>query len=88
MGWFIYGLIVGALGMGLVQWAQDESRHLSWTIWVIGAMAVLLGGLALQHFFASRKELEPKAAWRGVLFMGIPAILLASAAAWLLFSSS
>jgi len=87
MGWFIYGLIVGAGGMRLVQWAQSENRNVGWYVWVIGVMAVLLGALTLQHFFASRKELEPKAAWRGALFMGVPALLLAGVAAWLLLSS-
>jgi len=62
MGWFVYGLIVGAIALGL-------------------------GAVTVQHFFASHKELEPRAAWMGVLFMGVPTLLLAGVATWFLLNS-
>ena len=85
---FIYGLIVGGGGMRLILWVQNENIRVGWYVWIMGAIAVLLGALTIQHFFASYKELEPKAAWMGVLFMGIPTLLLAGVATWLLLASS
>lgn len=82
MWWFLFGLIMGAGVMYLV--VQSENRALSWYIWVIGALALLLGTLTVQHFFASYKELERKAAWRGVLIMGVPTLILAGVTFWLL----
>jgi len=87
MWWFLYGLIVGAGGMRLILWVQNENMRVGWYVWIMGAIAILLSAVTAQHFFASYKELEPRAAWRGALFMGVPALLLAGVAAWLLLSS-
>jgi len=83
MWWFLYGLIVGAGGMRLVAWVLEENIMVGWYVWLLGALALLLGALAVQHFFASRRELEPKAAWMGLLVMGIPALILAGVTSWL-----
>lgn len=74
MGWFLYGLILGAGGMRLFDWVHEAPVSVGWYVWVLGAVAVLLGTLAVQHFYASRKELEYRAAWVGLLSLGIPAI--------------
>jgi len=77
MGWFLYGLFIGAGGMRLVMWVQQEQINVAWYAWALGVIALALGALAGQNFFASFKELEPRAAWMGLVFIGIPALILA-----------
>ena len=83
MWWFIYGLCLGAGGMRLLMWAGDDNVAVAWYVWPITIIALISGTLAVQNFFASYKEMEPKAAWMGLLFMGIPAVILAGFASWL-----
>ena len=80
MGWFLYGLFIGAGGMRLVMWVQQEQIDVAWYAWALGVIALALGALAGQNFFASFKELEPRAAWMGLVFIGIPALILAGVA--------
>ena len=91
MGWFLYGLIMSAGVMGLALWVNTRNIVVSWYVWLIGALALFLVTLTVQHFFASLRELEPTAAWRGVLVMGIPALILAGVAlpgsGWMMFLS-
>jgi hypothetical protein len=77
MGWFLYGLFIGAGGMRLVMWVQQEQIDVAWYAWALGVIALALGALAGQNFFASFKELEPRAAWMGLIFIGVPALILA-----------
>ncbi len=76
MWWFIYGVILGAGGMALRDWYIAQTITVGWYAWPLIALALALGTLAVHHFFASRAELEPKAAWVGLLIIGIPAVLL------------
>ena len=84
MFWFFYGLIVGAGGMKFIDWTREEHIRVDWYVWLLAGGALVLGTLALQHFLASYQELERKAAWVGLASLGIPAVILAAAAAWLL----
>ena len=77
MGWFLYGLFIGAGGMRLVMWVRQEQVDVAWYAWALGVIALALGALAGQNFFASFKELEPRAAWMGLVLIGIPALILA-----------
>ena len=52
-------------------------------MWLLAVLALLLGTLTVQHFFASLRELEPKAARMGLLVMGVPALILAGVTSWL-----
>ncbi|MBW1802512.1 MAG: dehalogenase [Deltaproteobacteria bacterium] len=83
MWWFIYGVILGAAGMRMVMWARTESVNVAWFAWPIAVIGLIFGTLAVQNFFASYAEMEPKAAKMGLLFMGIPAIILGCIALWL-----
>jgi len=83
MWWFLYGLIVGGGAMRMIVWVQNENILVSWYGWLIAALTLILITLTAQHFFASYKELEPKAAWMGVLVMGIPALILTGVTSWL-----
>jgi phosphate/sulfate permease len=84
--WFLYGLIVGAGVMRLVTWAQQGQIAVAWYVWPLMALVLLLGALTGQHFFASYKELEPRAAWMGVLFIGVPCLILAGVVTLLLLT--
>ena len=74
---FIYGLILGAAILAFVLWVRSRKIKVTWYEWLMGSLALLLILLILQNFFASYAESEPTAAWMGVLFMGIPALILA-----------
>jgi len=83
MWWFISGLIVGAGIMRLVAWVQSTGFGIGWYAWLILGLMVILGTLTVQHFFAAYKRQETRAAWMGVLIMGVPAVILAGISAWL-----
>jgi hypothetical protein len=82
MWWFIYGLLVGGFGMRLVTWVQEGRIAIPWYAWVIIIAALALAGLTLQTFFASFKEREPRAARMGLLFMGVPTLVLGGVFTW------
>lgn len=84
MWWFLFGLIMGAGVMRLIVLLQAQNMLLSWYVWLMGACALALFTLALQHFFASFAESEPKAAWMGALLMGVPSLILAGLTFWLI----
>ena len=77
MWWFFYGLISGGFIMRLIMMAQNGVLTIGWYVWPLIAAVVIGLGLTAQHFFASFKELEPRAAWMGLLFMGGPTVALA-----------
>lgn len=78
--------IRGAGAMRLATWVQENNISVGWYVWLMAALSLLLGTLTVQHFFASHKELEPKAAWMGVLVMGLPALILAGVVLFLICS--
>ena len=73
---FIYGVILGAGGMAFWNWLTSENISVAWFVWPLMGLALALGTLAVHHFFASKAELEPKAAWIGLFVIGVPALLL------------
>ncbi len=83
MWWFVYGVILGAGGMALRNWILAENITVGWYAWPLMGLALALGTLAVHNFFASRAELEPKAAWMGLLVIGLPALLLSGVVIWL-----
>lgn len=79
---FFFGLIMGAGVMRLIIWAQSRHMVVNWYVWLMGALAFFLATLAVQHFFGSIDESEPRAAWRGAVFMGILSLVLSGATLW------
>lgn len=75
MWWFIYALIIGASIVGSVLGLQLADITVGWYVWLLGALGIIMLTLTLQHVFASIREMEPIAAKRGALLMGIPAII-------------
>ena len=59
---FFYGLFLGVGIMAVIFWVQNQDKEVGWYVWLLGAFALVLVSLTLQHFFASRKEMEYKAA--------------------------
>lgn len=76
LSWFIFGLFVGAGVMYLVLWLHRRQTKVTWYEWLMGAIGLILVVLIVQNFSGSYAEMEPKAAWMGVLVMGIPAVIL------------
>ncbi len=83
MWWFIYCVILGAGGMALRNWYVGENISVGWYTWPLLVLALALGTLAVHHFFASRAELEPKAARMGLILIGIPALIVSAGTVWL-----
>jgi hypothetical protein len=78
MFWFFYGLFVGAGSMRLLIWVAEGSIKIPWYGWTTGIITFLLATLALQTFFASFQEREPRAAWMSLVFIGVPALILST----------
>jgi hypothetical protein len=74
---FIFGLILGAAILAFVLWIHSRKIQVTWYEWLMGALALVLILLILQNFFASYAEFEPTAGWMGLIFMGIPVLILA-----------
>lgn len=79
--WFIIGLVLGALLLGLAMYMRSKNISLTWYEWLIGVAGLLLLLFTLQNFFGSLMELETTAAWMFLLIIGIPALVL-MAVAW------
>jgi len=77
MWWFLAALIIGAGIMALVLWLREKHIKVTWYEWLMGALALLLAVLSVQHFVGSLAEWEVKAAWMGILVFDIPALILA-----------
>lgn len=76
MWWFIFGMIIGAGILTVVLTVRARKIRVRWYEWLMGAVALILALLILQNFLASYTEHEPRAAWMGLLFMGIPCAVL------------
>jgi len=87
MWWFLYGFIMGAGVMRVVIWVKAQGAVVNWYVWLMGAFALFLITLTIQHFFASFEESEPKAAWVGLMVMGDPSFFLAGMALWLILTA-
>ena len=76
MGWFLFGLVLGACILALLQWKRAKKVRMTWYEWVMGVVSLILILLVIQNFVGSVAEEETRAAWMGVLFLGIPAVVL------------
>ncbi len=80
MEWFILGAIVMALGWGLVSLARARNISIRWYVWVLGALAVLLGVLTAMDYRTLTAAMEPGAAGVILWLFGGPALVLACSA--------
>ncbi|AQX75226.1 reductive dehalogenase membrane anchor [Dehalococcoides mccartyi] len=79
--WFIIGILVGALVLGLVWLMKRGNFSLTWYEWLIGAIGALMLLFTVQNYFGSLAEVEPKAASMFLLVVGLPGLVLL-ALAW------
>lgn len=85
MWWLILGVILGVGGWWLVSWTRKRNLRVTWYEWLLAVIAVLFALLAIQNYFASVAELEPQAAWILLALFGVPAVILAAIAAFLVW---
>ncbi|AGG07022.1 MULTISPECIES: hypothetical protein [Dehalococcoides] len=74
--WFIIGLIVGALILGLIWLFRKSNFNLNWYEWIIGLIGLALILFTIQNFFGSLAEMESKAAAMFWLVTGLPGLIL------------
>lgn len=78
--WFWYTLLGFILGGGsFYLWTKLKEKTLQfvWYEWILSGLSFLVLLLMGQTFIASFNEGEPQASWLSLVFMGIPAVLLA-----------
>jgi hypothetical protein len=85
MLWLILGLIIGAGAVGLAWYARARQVKIRWYEWLLGVAAIMLALLAIQNYVGSLAELEPQAAPVLLAMFGVPAIILASIAVFLVW---
>lgn len=76
MWWFLFGLVLGACLLALLRWKSAKNINVTWYEWIMGIASLILILLVIQNFVGSVAEEETRAAWMGVLFLGIPAVIL------------
>jgi hypothetical protein len=85
MDWLIFGIVIGLGTWGLVAWTRAHKIRVLWYEWAMAAAAVCFALMAWQNATASIAELEPQAVGFMIVSFGGPAILLAAAAAFLVW---
>ncbi len=84
-GFFLIGgLLVGGL-VWLVLWIRSAGILVKWYEWLIGAIGLLIGIVAVENFFAAFVEFETGAAWKYLLVFGLPALILLAVSVQLVF---
>ncbi|ACZ62425.1 reductive dehalogenase anchoring protein [Dehalococcoides mccartyi VS] len=79
--WTILFLCLAIIFLGVIWVLNRKDVKLTWYEWLIGSLGILILGFAVQNFFGSFSEAEPKAAWTFAWVFGIPALVLI-ALAW------
>lgn len=79
--WFIIGIAVGALMLGLAWLLKRNNFNLNWYEWLIGIIGLGLLLFTIQNFFGSLVEIESNAAYLFLLVTGLPSLILL-AVAW------
>ena len=74
--WFIIGVIAGGIVLAVALWLRSRNIAVTWYEWLIGIVGFILLLFTIQNFAAAFAEIEPGAAWKYWLVMGIPAFIL------------
>ena len=69
--WFIEGLLVAVMAIGLKVWMEDRKVEMLWWKWVIAALFVLFVGFTIAFVTTSLGEFEPTAALLGGIIFGV-----------------
>ncbi|MEA2122910.1 dehalogenase [Dehalococcoides mccartyi] len=79
--WFMIGITIGIVLLGLFWLLRRKSIKLTWYEWVIGIIGFVLLLFTIQNYSGSFAELESKAAYMFLLITGLPSLILL-AIAW------
>ncbi|MEA2121896.1 dehalogenase [Dehalococcoides mccartyi] len=79
--WFITGIIVGIILLGLFWILRRNNIKLTWYEWATGIIGFMLLLFTIQNYAGSFNELESKAAYMFLLITGLPSLILL-AIAW------
>ena len=74
--WLVVALILGFAVTALVFWMRSKGIKMTWYEWLIGIVGLLLVLFAAQNFLEVTDELNPTAASRFLLFVGLPGLIL------------
>ncbi|MCI0477677.1 MAG: hypothetical protein L0Y55_15645 [Anaerolineales bacterium] len=85
MEWLIFGIVIGLGAWGLSAWTSARKIRLLWYDWALAVLAVAFALLAYQNYTASIAELEPQAATFLLVAFGVPALILAGVAVFLVW---
>ena len=73
--WFVEGILLCVMLLGLKTWARDRSLPMPWWKWTAFLTWVLFTGFTIAFVSTSYGENEASAAVRGGIFFGIIAVL-------------
>jgi len=73
---FYIGMLAGAAILALVLWVRSKGWTITWYQWLIGIVGTAFLFLTVQHYFGSMREYVNLSANLGLLYFGIPAIVL------------
>lgn len=85
--WFVEGILVCVMVLGVRAWALDRSIHLTWWKWLALGVWMLFAGFTIAFIGTSFGENEPTAAVRGGLLFGI-VVIIAAVGLWRLWLRS
>ncbi len=85
MDWLILGIVIGLGTWALAAWTRARKLNLVWYEWLLIAIAVAFVLLAYQNYTATMAELEPQAGPFMLLAFGLPALVCAVAAGFLVW---
>lgn len=85
MDWLIIGLVIGLGAWALTAWTRARKLSVEWYAWVLIALAVVFVLLAYQNYTATFAELEPQAGPFMLVSFGLPALVCAVAAGFLVW---
>jgi hypothetical protein len=74
--WIVIALGAGAVFVACALWFRRLGASLKWWEWTLGATGIALGLFAMQNYYASVAEFEPKAPGMFLLVFGLPSLIL------------
>jgi hypothetical protein len=77
MAWLIIGAVLGGAGVWFASWARAKKISITWYVWILGVLAVLMAALTAMDYNTLTLEMEPAAAGVVLWLFGGPALILA-----------
>ena len=71
---FILGILATLFVVGIIK--LNKTNTITWSAWVIGILGISLLLFAIAWTVSSALEGEPRAASMGMVFFGIPSVIL------------